>query len=97
MLIELLNRAFWGFQENAGAEEIKPFHSTVTVLEDIMDGLEVDDDVLDKVPMDYAKPLVLELYESPNSSNQAWQKSLIRSIHDAGISCIPMIHNGQVL
>lgn len=97
VLIQRLNQAFLAFQGNAGAEEIKPFHSTVTILEDMMDGLEIEDDVLDRVQMDYAKPWVLELYESPNSPNQAWQKSLIRSIRDTGISCIPMIHNGQVL
>lgn len=62
-----------------------------------MEGIEIDEDVLSKIPIDCAKPWVLELVQSPNSPNLAWQKSLIRSIRDTGISCIPMIHDGQVL
>lgn len=95
-LVTILNRTFLAFQKEAH-EDGKPFHSITTVIENLMDGLEVGDDILKNIRIDCESPWILELAEDAESPNKVWQKSLIRLIRRTEIACIPTIHDGHVI
>ena len=64
--------------------------TSVSILTDLLNGVEIDNELLQKLELQCRKPWILLTVNSPDTENPVTRQSMIRQMITSGISCIPM-------
>jgi len=73
------------------------FRSSISILTDLLNGIQIDEVLLSKLQLPVRQPWCLIQIDSSFNSNIVSKRSLISRMQDSGVGCIPLLYENQVL